>query len=80
LRERTRNGGRLIIRASLRPKRHLPWSWWYLNLILQWSRIPAYYRSVHQLQGMIVQSGYQMEHTLASGCDDELVWLVARKV
>jgi SAM-dependent methyltransferase len=37
LRERTRNGGRLIIRASLLPKRRLPWSWWFQNLILQLS-------------------------------------------
>ena len=79
LRERTRAGGRLIIRASLLPKRRLPWAWWYLNLILQLSRIPAYYRPVHQLQSMVAQSGFQVEHTLASGRDEELVWLVARK-
>ena len=79
LRGRTRDGGQLIIRASLLPKRRLPWSWWYLKLILQLSRISAYYRSVDQLQSMVVQAGYQMEHTLASGCDDELVWLIARK-
>jgi SAM-dependent methyltransferase len=79
LRERTRNGGRLIIRASLLPKRRLPWSWWFQNLILRFFRIPAYYRPVHQLQSMVVQSGFQMEHTLASGCDEELVWLIARK-
>jgi hypothetical protein len=79
LREQTRNGGRLIIRASLPPKRRLPWAWWYQNLILQLSRIPAYYRPVHQLQSMVVQSGFQVEQTLASGCDEELAWLVARK-
>lgn len=79
LRERTRNGGRLIIRASLPPKRRLPWSWWFQNLILQLSRVPAHYRPVHQLQSMVAQSGFQMEHTLASGCDEELVWLIARK-
>ena len=79
LRERTRNGGRLIIRASLLPKRRLPWSWWFQNLILQIFRIPAYYRPVHQLQSMVVQSGFQMEHTRASGRDEELVWLIARK-
>jgi cyclopropane fatty-acyl-phospholipid synthase-like methyltransferase len=79
LRERTREGGRLIIRASLLPKRRLPWVWWYLNLILRLSRIPAYYRPVHQLQSMVAQSGFQVEQTLASGCDEELVWLVARK-
>jgi predicted exporter len=79
LRERTRAGGRLIIRASLLPKRRLPWAWWYLNLILQLSRIPAYYRPVHQLQSMVAQSGFQVEQTLASGRDEELVWLVARK-
>ncbi|RPJ14513.1 MAG: methyltransferase domain-containing protein, partial [Deltaproteobacteria bacterium] len=79
LRERTRAGGRLIIRASLLPKRRMPWAWWHLNLILQLSRIPAYYRPVHQLQRMVEQSGFQVEHTLASGRDDELVWLIARK-
>jgi cyclopropane fatty-acyl-phospholipid synthase-like methyltransferase len=79
LRERMRNGGRLIIRASLQPKRRLPWSWWFQNLILRFSRIPAYYRPVHQLQSMVVQSGFQMEHSRASGCDEELVWLIARK-
>ena len=79
LRERTRAGGRLIIRASLLPKRRLPWAWWYLNLILRLSRVSAYYRPLHQLQRMVEQSGFQVEHTLASGCDEELVWLVARK-
>jgi uncharacterized protein len=79
LRERTRNGGRLIIRASLLPKRRLPWSWWFQNLNLRFSRIPSYYRPIHQLQGMVVQSGFQMEHTRASGRDEELVWLIARK-
>jgi uncharacterized protein len=79
LRERTRNGGRLVIRASLRPKRRLPWSWWFQNLILKWFRTPAFYRPVYQLESMVVQSGFRMEHTLASGRDEELVWLVARK-
>ena len=79
LRERTRDGGSLVIRASLQPKRRLPWSWWFQNLILQVSWIPAYYRPVHQLQRLVVQSGFRMEHTLPSGSDEELVWLVARK-
>jgi predicted exporter len=79
LRERTRAGGRLIIRASLLPKRRLPWAWWYLNLILQLSRVHAYYRPVHQLQSMVAQAGFQVEQTLASGRDEELVWLIARK-
>jgi uncharacterized protein len=79
LRERIRHDGRLIIRASLPPKRRRPWSWWFQNLILKWSRIPAFYRTVHQLERMVVQSGFRMEHTLASGRDEELVWLVARK-
>jgi uncharacterized protein len=79
LRERTRNGGRLILRASLPPKHRLPWSWWFQNLILKVSRVPAHYRSVDRLQSMLVQSGFQVEQTLASGCDEELVWLVARK-
>ena len=79
LRERTRAGGRLIVRASLLPKRRLPWAWWYLNLILRLSRIPAYYRPVHQLQSMVAQAGFQVEQTLASGRDEELVWLIASK-
>lgn len=79
VRERTRNGGRLIIRASLLPTRRWPWSWWFQNLTLRFSRTPAYYRPVHRLQGLIVQSGFQMEHTRPSGADDELVWLIARK-
>jgi cyclopropane fatty-acyl-phospholipid synthase-like methyltransferase len=79
LRERIRSDGRLIIRASLPPKRRLPWSWWFQNLILKWSRIPAFYRTAHQLERMVVESGFRMEHTLASGRDEELVWLVARK-
>ncbi len=79
LRERTRDGGRLLIRASLLPKRRLPWAWWYHNLLLQLSRIPAYYRPVHQLESMVMQAGFQVEQSLASGCDEELVWVVARK-
>jgi cyclopropane fatty-acyl-phospholipid synthase-like methyltransferase len=79
LRERTRNGGRLIIRASVRPRRRLPWAWWYQNLLLKLSRVPAYYRSMLQLQSMIRQSGFRVEHTRPSRSDGELVWLVARK-
>jgi predicted exporter/SAM-dependent methyltransferase len=79
LRERTRNGGSLIIRAALPPRRRLPWSWWFQNLLLKLSRVPAYYRTVHQLQSMVVRSGFRMEHTRLSGSDAELVWLVARK-
>jgi len=79
LRERTRSGGRLIIRASLQPKRRLPWSWWFQNLILRLSRVPAFYRPVPQLQRMVAQAGFLVEQTLASGNDEELVWLVARK-
>jgi SAM-dependent methyltransferase len=80
LRERTRNGGRLILRASLLPKRRLPWSWWFLNMILKVSRVPAHYRPVDQLQSLLMQSGFQVEQTLASGRDEELVWVVATKV
>jgi len=79
LRERTRDGGRLIIRASLLPKRRWPWSFWFQNLILQFSRVPAFYRPVHQLQTMVMQSGFQVEQTFASGRDEELVWIVAEK-
>lgn len=79
LRERTREGGRLLIRASIQPKRRLPWSWWFQNLILKWSRTPVYYRPVQQLERMVGQSGFRMEHTLASGRDEELVWLEARR-
>lgn len=79
LRERIRHDGKLIIRASLPPKRRRPWSWWLQNLILRWSRIPAFYRTAPQLERMVVESGFRMEHTLASGRDEELVWLVARK-
>jgi cyclopropane fatty-acyl-phospholipid synthase-like methyltransferase len=79
LRERIRHDGRLIIRASLPPKRRRPWAWWFQNLILKWSRVPAFYRTAHHLERMVVQSGFRMEQTLASGQDEELVWLVARK-
>jgi len=79
LRERTRDDGRLIIRASLLPKRRWPWSFWFQNLILQLTRVPAYYRPIHQLQSMVVQSGFQVEQTRASGRDEELVWIVAGK-
>ncbi len=79
LREQTRNGGSLIIRALLHPRRRRPWAWWYHNLILKLSRVPAYYRPVGQLQSMVGQSGFRVEHTLPSGSDEELVWLVARK-
>lgn len=69
----------MIIRASLLPKRRLPWSWWFQNLVLRWSRIPAYYRPVLQLERMVGEAGFQVEHALASGRNEELVWLVARK-
>jgi predicted exporter/SAM-dependent methyltransferase len=80
LRGRTRDCGKLIIRASLLPKRRLPWSWWFHNLILKVSRVPAYYRSVPELKRMVGQAGFQVEQTLASGPHEELVWLIAIKV
>jgi SAM-dependent methyltransferase len=79
LREHARNGGKLIVRASVWPKRRFPWGWWIQNLILRVSKTPVYYRSADRLHGMIQQAGWQMEHTLPSGSHEELVWLIGRK-
>jgi SAM-dependent methyltransferase len=80
LRNRTRDGGRLILRASLEPTRRWPWAWWFQNLMLNLARVPVSYRSVNQLQYVFEQSGFQVEQTMASGRDEELAWLIARKV
>ena len=75
--ERMREGGRLIIRASIRPKRRYPWVWWLENAKLRFAGIPAYYRSAEQLEKMIARSGFRFTDRLPSGVHDELVWLIA---
>jgi hypothetical protein len=72
-----REGGRLIVRATIRPRRRLPWVWWFENAKLRLAGVPAYYRSAEQLEKMIARSGFQMTDTLPSGVHDELVWLAA---
>ena len=75
--ERMREGGRLIVRAAIRPRRRLPWVWWLENAKLRIAGVPAYYRSAEQLEKVIARSGFQMTEMLPSGVHDELVWLVA---
>jgi hypothetical protein len=72
-----REGGRLIVRAAIRPRRRLPWVWWLENAKLRIAGVPAYYRSAEQLEKVIARSGFQMTEMLPSGVHDELVWLVA---
>jgi predicted RND superfamily exporter protein len=79
LREQSRNGGKLLIRVAVWPKRRFPWAWWIENLILRLSKTPAYYRAEDRLRVIIQQSGWQMEHTLPSGRHEELVWFIGRK-
>jgi predicted exporter/SAM-dependent methyltransferase len=79
LREQARNGGKLIVRASVWPKRRFPWAWWVQNLILRVSGTPVHYRSADRLRGMIQQAGWQMENLLPSGSHEELVWLIGKK-
>lgn len=75
--ERMREGGRLVIRATIRPRRRLPWVWWLENAKLRFAGVPAYYRSAEQLEKMIARSGFQITGTLPSGVHDELLWLIA---
>jgi SAM-dependent methyltransferase len=75
--ERMREGGRLIVRATLRPRRRLPWVWWFENAKLRLSGVTACYRSAEQLEKMIARSDFQMTDTLPSGVHNELLWLVA---
>jgi len=77
LRESMREGGLLIVRATMRPRRRLPWVWWLENAKLRLAGVPAYYRSAEQLEKMIARSGFRMTDTLPSGVNDELVWLIA---
>jgi uncharacterized protein len=79
LQERMRPGGLLLLRASIPPRRRRSWAWWAQNLVLRATRVPVRYRPVPQLAELIARAGFQVEQTLPSGADDELVWLVARK-
>ncbi|MFZ0243469.1 MAG: methyltransferase domain-containing protein [Desulfobacterales bacterium] len=69
--------GRLLIRATIRPRRRLAWVWWLENAKLRFAGLTAYYRSVEQLGKMVVQAGFRTTDTLPSGVHHELVWLVA---
>jgi hypothetical protein len=70
-------GGRLVIRATIRPRRRFPWVWWLENTKLRFAGVPAYYRSAEQLEKMIARSGFRITNALPSGVHDELVWLIA---
>ena len=76
VKERMREDGCLIIRATIRPQRRMPWVWWLENAKLRFAGLPAHYRSAEQLEKMMARSGFQITDTLPSGVHDELVWLV----
>ncbi|MFZ0614157.1 MAG: MMPL family transporter [Desulfobacterales bacterium] len=74
------DGGRLIIRASIRPQRRLPWVWWLENTKLRLAGLTACYRSAERLEEMIDRAGFGITDTLPSGNNGELVWLAADAV
>ncbi len=79
LQARMRPGARLLIRASLPPKRKFPWYWWVEQVKHRFSGVPAYYRSAERLREIVAQAGFRIENTLPSGVHGELVWLVGQK-
>lgn len=74
------DGGRLIIRASIRPQRRRPWVWWLENAKLRLAGLTACYRSAERLEKMIARAGFGITATLPSGNNGELVWLIADAV
>ncbi len=79
LRNRLRPGAKLLIRASLPPKRKFPWHWWIEQLTHRFSGVKACYRSAERLREILTQAGFRIENTLPSGVHEELVWLVGEK-
>ncbi|MFZ0133725.1 MAG: MMPL family transporter [Desulfobacterales bacterium] len=75
--ERLHADGRLIIRASIPPRRRFAWVWWLENAKLRFAGLTATYRSVEQLEKMIARAGFRIIDTLPSGVHDELSWLIA---
>lgn len=77
LHTRVKREGRLIARVSIKPQRKYPWVWWLENTKLLFGQRRAYYRTQAQLETMIRQAGFQIEHVRFSGPHQELIWIVA---
>ena len=80
LKEKLRQGGRLVVRAAIPPDRRFPWFWWLENLKLRLSNTPFIYRGPERLQTLIDQAGFCIERILPSGKHQELLWLIGRRV
>ncbi len=77
--DRLKRGRPLIIRASLRPTRPIPWVWWLENFKLKLNQTPSYYRSAETLQTMLEETDFIVDQTKPSGAHGELVWFMATK-
>lgn len=68
--------GRLIIRASLPPAYVFPWVWWMENLKNKAAGIRCHYRSVDEIESIVLRAGFDIELTAPSGSKGDLVWFV----
>jgi trans-aconitate methyltransferase len=78
LRDNLYPGSNLIIRAPVTPERRFPWAWWFENIKSKILGIRCYYRTLHDMEKMLVEEGFEVELTAPSGTHGELVWLIVR--
>ena len=79
LRERLCPGGFLLLRAAVPPVGNFPWVWWIENFKLKLSGVQCYYRSADEIEAIMIQAGFEIEHTAPSGSKGDLIWFVGKK-
>ena len=80
LREAMHPKAAMIIRAVVPIDKRKPSLLWKVDALrMRLSGIKAHHRPISAIEEMLQASGFTLEQTMASGGNQELVWLVARK-
>ena len=78
LRKQMKDQRHLVLRVAVKPKRTFPWLWWLENLKLRLHQVPFHYRTLAQLESVMIQAGFTIEFIKPSGVHQELFWFSGR--
>jgi uncharacterized protein len=78
LRANLRYGGDLVIRAIIPPQKGGSWMWKIQTIQMSISKTPAYFRSIENINGMIVHAGFTCEPVRPIQSNEESVWFIGK--